>query len=117
MTPADIVAALHKFRFHYSNELELQHGIHQIFAGIPSLKREARLNATERPDFFIEDFGIVIEAKIKGSTGSVLDQLTRYAKIDAVKGLVLVTTRRQQALRMPYILEGKPLAVCYLPQL
>jgi hypothetical protein len=56
----------------------------------------------------------VIEAKIKGSAGNLLRQLERYAKLDAVKGIVVVTTRASQALRIPYVLEGKPVAVCLI---
>lgn len=114
MTPGEIVARLNKHRFRYANEEELQTAVAQVLADIPTLQREARLTAASRPDFFIAEDGIIIEIKVKGSFGKVLLQLERYATLEKVRGLVLVTTRSTQAYRMPYMLGGKPLAVCCL---
>jgi hypothetical protein len=117
MTPAEIVATLQRYRFSCATEDELQRGIALALVaplGGETWKREVRLTPQDRPDFFLESYGIVIEVKIKGSFGNTLRQLDRYASLPAVKGIVLVTTRSVQALRMPYMLQGKPLAVCCL---
>jgi hypothetical protein len=113
MTPAEIVKILQRYRFACATEDELQRGIALALGGEP-WRREVRLTPMDRPDFFLESDGIVVEAKIKGSFGNTLRQLDRYASLPAVKGIVLVTTRSVQALRMPYMLQGKPLAVCCL---
>jgi hypothetical protein len=115
MTTAEIAAEIQRHRFSYAHEKDLQDGIASLFGD--RLSREFHLGAFDRPDFFIEADGVVIEIKVKGSAGSVLLQLERYAKHDRVKGLVLVTTRSTQALRMPYILNEKPLHVVCLRQL
>jgi hypothetical protein len=112
MTPAEVVRILKSHRFSSITEDELQRGIAKVL-GEP-WKREVRLTARDRPDLFLESDGIVIEVKIKGSFGNTVQQLDRYAALPQVKGIVLVTTRSAQALRMPYKLQDKPLAVCCL---
>jgi hypothetical protein len=116
MTPAEIVKTLQRYRFSCATEDELQRGIAKVL-GDDSWQREVSLTPMDRPDFFSEPDGIVIEVKIKGSVGNALRQLERYAKHPAVKGIVFVTTRSVQALQMPGTLQGKPLAVCYLKSL
>lgn len=115
MTPAEIATKLSHYTYRYSSEKDLQDGIADILS--PEFKREAVLTAMDRPDFFHEAAGIVIEVKIKGSIGRTLHQLERYAALDVVKGIVLVTTRSAQGLLMPEVLQGKPLAVFCLRQL
>lgn len=112
MTASDIAAEIRRHRFSYAHETDLQLGIAKLFGD--RLKREFALTVYDRPDFFDVEGGIVVEVKIKGSAGSVLIQLERYSLIESVKGLVLVTTRATQALRMPYVINGKPLAICHL---
>jgi hypothetical protein len=83
-------------------------------AGI-EFTREYELTRADRPDFFLND-GTVIECKVKGSMAAAARQLDRYAQHDAVKRLVLVTSRMQHA-RVPDEVQGKEVHVVVLHQL
>lgn len=56
---------------------------------------------------------IAIELKVRGSSISVIRQLSRYADDHAVTELILVTTSAKLKT-MPSMLGGKPLWVVYL---
>ncbi len=94
------------YSFNFSNEKELQDGIEQMFAaeGIVAV-REASLNKADRIDFLVGDIGI--EVKVGHSFTDVIRQLHRYAQVDAIQTLVLVTTRLQH--QMPDDINGKAL--------
>lgn len=96
------------FRFRFATEEELQDGIAEALKDHQP-QREARLNARDRIDFLL--WGVGIEVKIKGGISALTRQLLRYAEVDAIAALVVVTSQTQYALQLPRILGGKPVAV------
>lgn len=119
MTPEELAKALSGFSFRYNNEKELQYGVDQALTTL-KLKYlpEYVLSPGERIDFYLTDDGIGIEVKTNDSRGgaglnAVTRQLWRYAKIDAIKAIILVTTRSKHRDLPPAIL-GKPVYVVYL---
>jgi hypothetical protein len=111
--PKALLEALRATRFHYTSEDDLQRGIAKVLetAGIPH-QREFRLGAQSRLDFMVEG-GLGIEVKIDGSAMDLGYQVLRYLKDEAVKGIVVVTTRSSHR-DLPRELEGKPIWVLYL---
>lgn len=79
-------------------------------AGI-SVLPEFRLGAEDRVDFWCWNLGVAVECKVDGSPTEVLRQLTRYAKHECVKALVLVTSKARLSSLIPGELEGKPVMV------
>ena len=57
---------------------------------------------------------IAMEIKIKGATADVRRQLWRYAEHEAVRAILLVTTRSLQAAQIPEEMNGKPVRVLCL---
>ena len=112
LTPFNVAQMLSNYRIRFVDEIEFQDGIamalrdHSI-----GHQREYRLTPHDRLDFFLTEEAIALEVKIKGRAAEVLRQLERYAAHADVSGLVLVTTRRLQAVQMPERINGKPLAV------
>lgn len=108
-TPVQKIARiLSMLRFRFATEAELQDGIAEALSGY-DVQREVRLNARDRIDFTL--WGVGIEVKIKGGVSALTRQLVRYAELDEVKGLVVVTSQTQYALQLPRELGGKPMAV------
>lgn len=105
-----ILAALSWHRFDESSEARLQDGIEAVLraAGFAYL-REARLSERDRIDFLVD--GVGIEAKVDGASSEVLRQVHRYACLDAIQGIVVVTTKRRH--RLPLTLQSKPIRVVY----
>lgn len=105
-----IAGALRCLRFAWASEAEFQSGVELAFqAGSVAVSREYSLGAAGRADFFLlagVNRGIAIELKVKGSPAAVLRQLHRYAEVDAVLGVVLVTASMRLAI--PDELAGKP---------
>jgi hypothetical protein len=77
-------------------------------AGV-AFSREVDLGAEGRIDFLTAG-GIGIEVKIAGGRNEVLRQLLGYAQVDAVRGLVLYTTRSVHSIGEE-TLNGKPAVV------
>jgi len=118
MNSEELAKALQGYAFRFSDEKQLQAGIAQALAELKvEFLAEVVLTPGDRLDFLVEG-GIAIEVKTNDSKGgaalsSVTRQLWRYAKLDAVKELVLVTTRSKHRDLPPDIL-GKPVHVVYL---
>ena len=110
-TASQLVETLDRFRFDESSEERLQDGIEAVLRdrGV-AFVREARLSDEDRIDFITHD-GVGIEVKVDGSAASVLRQLHRYAHLDTVQALVLVTTKRRH--QVPAALGKKPVRVVY----
>lgn len=89
---------LGSYRFSYANEIELQDGIGAVLdlAGVPHA-REVDLGRAGRIDFVV-GHGLGVEVKIKGAAADVDRQLRRYLDADGIDEVMLVTTRRQQAV-------------------
>ncbi len=78
-------------------------------------QREHDLGAGDRVDFFVNG-NLAVEIKTNGSYTAVLQQLSRYAQHDQVRGVLLVTTRAEHK-RMPPELANKPLIVYWVSPL
>lgn len=74
---------------------------------------EYRLGPKDRVDFWLPEYDIAIEVKVKGSWKDVTAQLLRYMQHTRVRGIVLVTTRRMHST-VPATLDGKPVAIAYV---
>jgi len=108
----NILRTLRSHRFPLVIEKETQKAIEEKFSdnGIV-FNREHRLDAQNIPDFFINEYGIAIEVKIKGNAKKIYKQCERYCSFDEVKGLIIVTNR---SMGFPSEINGKP---CYLVNL
>ncbi|VXC63170.1 conserved hypothetical protein [Sphingomonas sp. AX6] len=100
------VQILRRARLRSSTEAALQTSIETaLTAGDVEFEREARLAPGERIDFLTTG-GIGIEAKTRASRRAVFRQLERYAAIDTISSLILVTGT---AIGLPESINGKPL--------
>lgn len=108
----DLAHRLGEYKICFSTEHDLQDGIEAALVLLATnhkfaFEREYRLSPADRPDFFLPKEGIAIECKIKGSSSDAIRQLHRYAKHEAVTGVILFTSRMRHAA--PIILNGKPI--------
>lgn len=79
-----------------------------------SYVKEASLAPKVRVDFWVED-EIILEVKHnKPQRKLLLAQLNRYAQIDKVQALILVT---EKSVYLPTTLKGKPLYIVVLNRL
>jgi len=103
-----IIAKLQSARVDLSNEKAAQQEIEQLFAGETfTMLREPRLNAQDVPDFFVPEIGLAIEVKLRTTSKiNCWRQLTRYAKHEKVKQLLLVTNL---SMGLPQGIDGKPI--------
>lgn len=110
MTPAQVTAAIEAHRFNATSEEDLQRGISEALerAGIAH-EREVRLTPRDRIDFMVGAIGV--EVKIGGGISALTRQLLRYAQVERVAELVVVSTRLQLSLQVPRDLNGKPVSV------
>jgi hypothetical protein len=116
MTAHDLRLVLRGFQFHFATEEALQAGIERALQESNiAFQREVKLNDTDRIDFLIARTGL--EVKTKGSDASVVRQLHRYAQVDSIDELLLVTTRARHELLVPATLNKKPVEVMRLIRL
>lgn len=109
-----VVDLLKSVRFNFANEAELQDGIEKLimpFHGSFLMRREVRFGARDRIDFMVGAIGI--EVKVGGSAAAALRQMSRYAKHEEIRALVLVTDRVQAGVQ-PTEIHGKPIRVVCL---
>ena len=117
MTPQALQEQLGAFRFRFQDERELQDGLAAVFVrlGLP-YQREAHLPGKAGIIDFLVGEGeqlVGLEVKVGGSLSSVTAQVHRYAQVERIAGLLLVTARARHAA-MPDTLNGKPFVVHYL---
>lgn len=111
--PRALLEAVRSTRFHYVSEDDLQRGMAELLTSLGiSYEREYRLDAQSRIDFLV-DGALGIEVKIDGSASDLGYQVLRYLQNDAIKGLVVISTRSSHR-DLPKTLEGKPIWVVYL---
>lgn len=112
---ARMAAAVLACSYRWRQEADLQAGLLPVLRGFVTdeaeLTREARLSARDRIDFVIGDLGV--EVKVDGSLAAVTRQLHRYAQVEELAGVLLVTTRAAH-LAVPRELNGKPIVVARL---
>lgn len=93
---SEILSLLDSHAFHFQSEADLQLGIERVLKDASiEFKREVRLTDADRIDFMVGTIGI--EAKIDGSLSDVTRQLHRYAQLNEIESLILVTTRARHA--------------------
>jgi len=108
-TAARIVAVLDLAPLTFTNEDELQAALAEALAAADiGSEREVKLSDRRSRIDLLGPDGVGLEVKVDGSWADVLRQLTRYAKCDEIKELILVTTRAKHH-HLPAALEGKPL--------
>lgn len=104
---------LSRYSFQFGDELTLQNGVEAVLEdnGI-AYNREAIVTQGERIDFVcqIADETIALECKVTGGPTEVLRQLLRYAGLDGIDSILLVTSRSRHRFNITE-LNGKPLAV------
>jgi hypothetical protein len=86
----DLVAAIRAHRFAYVDEDELQQGLAAVLAPF-GVAREVRLDSRCRIDLLAGRVGI--EVKVGGSAAALLRQVDRYAGLDTLDAIVVVTSR------------------------
>ena len=108
-----ICQLLHRARFHFANEYDLQAGIARLLTeqGV-EFQREVPVTKAERLDFLTAG-GIAIEVKVDGALSSVTRQLFRYAARPEIRELILVTTRTKHRT-LPQHIQGKALYIVHL---
>lgn len=99
---------LRSYRLRFGNEQQLQDDIASVLAMTGfSYSREHRFNEKDRIDFFLDRDGIGIECKVEGSPSAVAQQCVRYADIDELHALILVSRRANHDLGVD-AMRGKP---------
>lgn len=95
-----VTTVLPRYSYRFGSEVELHKGIAQVLdgAGI-GYQHEYVAGPQDRFDFLL-DYGIVIEAKIKGSLGKALIQCSRYLQRPDVSAVVLVAARQWAAYEL-----------------
>ncbi len=107
-----IAAALVGRSFQWVTEADFQERIGwALDAWDISFEREKRLSAADRVDFWCPP--VAVEVKVAGALSDVTRQLVRYADLDIVEAVVLVTTKMRHR-NMPSTMRGKPLRVVYI---
>lgn len=106
MTSPDLISTLSRLRFRFTTEKDLQDGFEKVFweNGIP-FQREFSISERDRLDFLVD--GIALEVKIKGSLPDLVRQISRYARHDDIREILVVGTPRWIP-RVPEAIEGKP---------
>lgn len=108
-----LVTWLRNARYRCTSEAVLQRALATRLsqAGVP-YRREVVLNPTDRLDFLVQD-RVAIEVKIKGSRADLVRQLERYALVQTV-GAIIVVTNQPRLASLPDQIHGKPVAVVTL---
>lgn len=105
--PEEICQLLAGYRYSLHSEKTLQDGMEAVLlARAVPFKREARLDAKNRPDFMIGS--LAVEVKTKGSFADFLRQANRYLELDQVTGLIAIGTPKWLPF-VPPELAGKPI--------
>jgi hypothetical protein len=106
VTPAELTTYLRRQRYQFGTEGALQRSLEEALtaSGVP-FEREARLGPANRIDFLVQG-GLGIEAKVRYPRRAIYRQLVRYAEVEQITALVLVTAT---SLGLPPLVNGKPL--------
>lgn len=105
--------AIEAYRYTFTDEKELQTALADALgrAGLV-FQREVVLSPRDRVDFLLEP-GVVVEVKIDGGLSDLTRQLYRYAQLERVQALVVVTSRAR-LVNVPGTMNGKPALVVEL---
>lgn len=111
--PEDLSKAISLLESHLwnvGNESELQTAISKLWErhNIPHY-REFRVNSKSRFDFYIPSSKACVELKVVSNFKKVIMQLQRYALLECVDFMVIVTTKNKMSNLYPDQIAGKPL--------
>lgn len=107
MSAGEILKTLRNTRFRFRDEAGLQQCVEELlFQTFASYRREVQTEKG-RIDFTVG--AVAIELKVDGSTNAVRRQLKRYAELDWVEEVILVTACAKHV--MPASLNGEPVHV------
>ncbi len=114
MTLRRIRNELRRQQFRHADEAELETGIETVLAGLGlPVQRQVRLDGRSRIDLTAhmprpaEPIVVGLEVKVDGSAGAVRRQVLRYAAVDTLGALILVTTLHRHMVEvMPYATEA-----------
>lgn len=112
---SQIAGVLRQYTYNFADERTLQDGLEQVISAHWEYRREYELSTTDRPDFWLPEFGIAVEVKIGGPTSSVLRQLYRYAGHEQVQGILLVSSCMRH--QVPDSMNAKPVLKLQLHRL
>jgi hypothetical protein len=105
----EVLEVLRSHRFLHSTERDLQDGIAAaMLAQGLDVALEVRLGGCNRIDLLVGRIGI--EVKVAGSWRDVLRQVERYARLEQLDAVVLVTSKAMHT-RLPSEHHGKPIVV------
>lgn len=119
--PLDISAwnlgqLLQRHRLRADDERTMQEAISRVFTAEGwSFEAEVSITGQSRIDFLVGGWlGVEVKIGRSWAPNNVLSQLIRYAGVERVESLVLVTTSMTLSARMPSTVRGKPLYAVYL---
>jgi len=116
MNAIDLINLLGSYRLSTQTEKDMQSDIEQVLtAACIDFSRERKLTALDIVDFLVGTVGV--ECKIKGAYGSVLSQLSRYARSELVTEILLVTTKASHRRLRGVKLNGKVVQVVWINNL
>lgn len=106
-TTYDLIGYLSRLRFRHVTERDFQDSIEKVFRkGDIAFIREYEITSSDRLDFLV-DGRIALEVKIKGSLSNLIRQLSRYARHEDIREVLVVGTPRWIP-QVPALIEGKP---------
>lgn len=101
-----VLAVLRSTSFSWATEDDLQRGVHAALTerGMQP-RREVRFGPQNRIDLVVDRVGI--EIKVAGTIGNLTRQVIRYAGVDDLDAIVVVTSRAGFATGLPVSVAGK----------
>jgi hypothetical protein len=107
--PSDVVrleTALGNGALRAKDEYALQDHVERLLSELHvRYEREKRLTARDRPDFWLPDSNWIVEVKLRYPAGRTDAQLVRYAALDVVAGILLISVKQHTC---PALYCGKP---------
>lgn len=94
MTIKKLLETLSSYRYRVNSEYMMHNAVAQVLKeNHIHYEREYPLTSSSRVEFFLPEDGVVIECKIEGGFSPVLRQVQRYAMVEEVNEIILLTTR------------------------
>lgn len=113
----EIAEFLGSWRYNFGTEKQLQDGIWKLvqtqWTGTAGWHREHALSRTDRIDFYHAPTCIGVEVKTAHGLSALTRQLHGYVQHEAIRGLVLVTSKTRLTA-LPERMNGKPIVIVNL---
>lgn len=105
----EISGILTRYQYLFADEVMLHEAMGEVLRehSVP-FEREKVLDKQNRADFWLDD-GLVIEVKVDGGLAEAVRQIDRYCHLDAVRGVLLASTKlwAAQPMAVPPRMAGK----------